>query len=199
MIFSTIKCSMYHEVASFFPWFKRLIFALIPKESEHKRSENQRLSKEKLTRRMNHGGERPDLIEGLLRNKDELGLTFSQLQGNSTLLIIAGSETTATLLSGITYLLGIHTDALANLTEEIRTTFKSEDEIDFVSVSNLPYLVACLEEALRIYPPAPLGLIRQVPKGGGTVAGHYVPEDVGVHSATAFFFFFLTCFVSRLT
>ncbi|KAJ4425304.1 hypothetical protein N0V82_000114 [Gnomoniopsis sp. IMI 355080] len=158
MIFSAIKCSMYHEIASFFPWFKTLIFALIPRESEHKRRENQRLTKEKLTRRMNYGGERPDLIEGLLRNKDELGLTFNQLQGNATLLIIAGSETTATLLSGVTYLLGMHTDALAKLTEEVRTAFKSEDEIDYVSVSNLPYMVACLEEALRIYPPAPLGI-----------------------------------------
>jgi cytochrome P450 len=68
---------------------------------------------------------------------------------------------------------------MKKLTSEIRGAFKSEDEIDFVSVSTLPYLLACLDEALRIYPPVPIGLPRVVPKGGASIAGNYVPEKVG--------------------
>lgn len=99
---------------------------------------------------------------------------------HASLLIIAGSETTATLLSGVTYLLTTNPEAQRKLTEEVRSTFQTEEEIDFTSVSSLQYMLACLDEALRIYPPAPLGLPRQTPKGGATIAGHFVPEDVSI-------------------
>ena len=107
---------------------------------------------------------------------------IGRLQMNTSLLIIAGSETTATLLSGVTYLLTTNPEALRRLTEEVRSTFQTEKEIDFTSVSSLQYMLACLDEALRMYPPAPLGLPRQTPKGGATIAGHYVPEDVSTAS-----------------
>lgn len=71
---------------------------------------------------------------------------------------------------------------MEKLTAEIRGTFKSEDEIDFSSVSTLPYLLACLDEALRMYPPVPVGLPRVVPKGGANIAGNYVPEKVSKQS-----------------
>ncbi|EAQ83585.1 hypothetical protein CHGG_09989 [Chaetomium globosum CBS 148.51] len=111
------------------------------------------------------------------------GLTLEKLQANSAILIIGGSETTATLLSGVTYFLLTNHHAMETLTAEIRETFKSEDEIDFASVSTLPYLLACLDEALRMYPPVPTGLPRVVPKGGANIAGNYVPEKtvVAVH------------------
>ena len=103
---------------------------------------------------------------------------MDKLQANCSLLIIGGSETTATLLSGVTYYLLTNPEAMRKLTAEIRSSFKSEEDIDFMSVSTLPYLLACLDEALRMYPPVPLGLPRVVPKGGATVSGHFVPEDV---------------------
>lgn len=33
---------------------------------------------------------------------------------------------------------------------------------------------------MRLYPPVPTGLPRQVPKGGARICGEYVPEDVTV-------------------
>ncbi|VBB80867.1 Putative cytochrome P450 E-class, group I [Podospora comata] len=108
---------------------------------------------------------------------------LQKLQANSAILIIGGSETTATLLSGVTFLLMTNLDALEKLTAEVRGAFKSEDEIDFMSVSNLPYLLACLDEALRMYPPVPTGLPRVVPPAGASIAEHYVPGGtvVAVH------------------
>ena len=116
---------------------------------------------------------------------------MEKLQANSGILIIGGSETTATLLSGVTYYLLTNPEAMRKLTAEIRSSFRSEDEIDFVSVSALPYLLACLDEALRMYPPVPNGLPRTVPKGGATVAGHFVPEDVSPWSSCSSFLPFL--------
>ncbi|KAJ4389106.1 hypothetical protein N0V93_006568 [Gnomoniopsis smithogilvyi] len=177
MIFQNIKAGTWLQTAMFFPWIKILMLAITPKDMMKKRQEHNRLTEEKLLKRMNYGFERPDFIEGLLGKKDELGLSMPQLKATSSSLITAGSETTATLLSGVTYLLGVHPDALAKLTKEVRTAFRTEDEIDYLSVSNLSYMLACLDEALRLYPPAPLGIPRQTPKGGGNVAGYYVPED----------------------
>lgn len=82
----------------------------------------------------------------------------------------------------MTFLLLTNRFALDKLTVEIRSAFKFEDEIDFLSVSALPYLLACLDEALRMYPPVPMGLPRVTPKGGATICGNYVPEGVSAPS-----------------
>jgi cytochrome P450 len=105
---------------------------------------------------------------------------MEKLQANSSILIIGGSETTATLLSGVTYFLLTNPNTLQRLTDEVRSAFKSEDEINFNTVSNLPYMLACLDEALRMYPPVPIGLPRVVPRGGVNICGYYVPEKVSI-------------------
>ena len=105
---------------------------------------------------------------------------MSSLVANSQLLIIGGSETTATLLSGVTYLLLSNPHTLDILNKEVRSAFKSEEEITINSVSKLTYMLACLNEALRMYPPVGTGLPRIVPKGGASIASHYVPEGTTV-------------------
>lgn len=97
---------------------------------------------------------------------------------NAEILIIGGSETTATLLSGVTYLLLKNPDIYKKLAHEVRTVFHSAEEIDLISVNRLPYMLACLEEALRMYPPVANGLPRMCPKGGAKVLGQYIPENV---------------------
>jgi len=101
---------------------------------------------------------------------------------NASVLIGAGSETSATLLSGVTYLLLRTPDALKKVTEEIRSAFKSEGDMTFTSVGQLTYLTACISEALRRYPPVSIGLPRFVPEGrvGTMIAGHNVPEKVSL-------------------
>ncbi|RYP36843.1 hypothetical protein DL767_003233 [Monosporascus sp. MG133] len=138
------------------------------------------LVRAKLRQRMELGVERPDLIEGLIRKKDDLHLNFENLTMNANILIVAGSETTATLLSGAVFFLTSHPDKLARVAEEVRTTFNSEEEINLSSVSGLSYMLACLNETLRCYPPVALGLPRQVPKGGAYVAGQFIPEGTAV-------------------
>lgn len=53
--------------------------------------------------------------------------------------IVAGSETTATLLTGTLYLLLKNPVHLERVKDEVRSRFQSEDEITFSSVENLPY------------------------------------------------------------
>ncbi|KAK8076680.1 hypothetical protein PG994_003952 [Apiospora phragmitis] len=158
-----------------------LVQALSRYGGMHSRDEHQKLTREKLLQRMELGAEaRPDFLEGLLRKQDELGLDLPSLQMNASLLIVAGSETTATLLSGATFLLLTNPDALARLTREVRATFADDAEITLGSVGSLAYMLACLNESLRRYPPVVIGLPRLVPAGGATVAGHAVPAGTRV-------------------
>ncbi|RYO91199.1 hypothetical protein DL763_005069 [Monosporascus cannonballus] len=87
---------------------------------------------------------------------------------------LGGSETTATTLSGATYLLLTHPDALEKLNREVRSAFASADEITISSVGKLSYMLAVLNESLRLYPPLVSGLVRVVPFAGEQVAGHWV-------------------------
>ncbi|KAK0636812.1 cytochrome P450 [Bombardia bombarda] len=98
------------------------------------------------------------------------------LAGNAFILVLGGSETTATVLSGVTYLLTTHPEILAKLNDEVRSAVASPDDIAMATVGKLPYLHAVLNEALRMFPPVPTGLAREVPVGGGQIAGHSVPE-----------------------
>ncbi|KAK0747071.1 cytochrome P450, partial [Schizothecium vesticola] len=91
---------------------------------------------------------------------------------------LAGSETTATALSAITYYLLRTPKAMKNLRREIRTSFKTYSDINSKSTLDLPYLGAVIQEGLRIYQPLPIALPRVVPEGGDTVDGHMLPAGV---------------------
>jgi len=101
-------------------------------------------------------------------------MTEEEIISQSRIFIVAGSETTATFLSGVTYHLCRTPSAYKKLVEEIRTSFKSYDDIDGRSTQHLHYLKAVIDEGLRIYPPVPIGLGRVSP--GETVDNYYVPE-----------------------
>lgn len=96
----------------------------------------------------------------------------------NTLRSVAGSETTATELCGLTNYLLRNRPILEKLTNEIRTACKSEADLNMDILGSLPYMNACIEEGLRIFPPVPIGLLRVVPKGGSIIDGNMVPEGV---------------------
>jgi cytochrome P450 len=116
------------------------------------------------------------------------GLSFEEMVAQGRILLIAGSETTATLLSGMLYFLLKNPSILARLVDEIRTAFSSENEIGIQSVSQLSYLHGVLEESLRMYPPVPNALPRVAPPEGAVVCGRFVPggTSVGLHHWTCY-------------
>ncbi|KAI1418230.1 putative cytochrome P450 [Hypoxylon sp. FL1857] len=117
---------------------------------------------------------RDDLFEGLVKRREDWGLSFEKLSANAFILVLAGSETTATTLSGATYLLLAHPNVLEKLKQEVRSSFKSVDEININSVNKLSYMLAILNESLRLYPPVTSSLVRIVPPGGEQIAGQFV-------------------------
>ncbi|KAI8214239.1 Cytochrome P450 monooxygenase 1 [Colletotrichum sp. SAR11_57] len=100
---------------------------------------------EMMQNRMSMTDDRNDLFEGLLKRRKEWNLSFDQLSANALILVLAGSETTATTLSGTTYLLLTHPEVYEKLKKEVRSAFKDSSEINIGSVSKLSYIQTLVE------------------------------------------------------
>ncbi|KAE8133593.1 cytochrome P450 [Aspergillus pseudotamarii] len=118
------------------------------------------------------------------RNDPQSILSREEILSNHSFMMMAGSETTATLLSGCTFYILKHPEVHKELSCLIRNRFSSPLEITFSSLADISYLRAVLQEALRMYPPLPLGMPRVVPSGGAIVSGQFVPEKTSVAIAS---------------
>lgn len=129
--------------------------------------------------RKGSAGDRDYIIDGLINVGDP------RVESNAVMLIMAGSETTSTALTATLFALLQAPEKMARLTEEVRSNFCCDKDITMATtLAKLPYLMACLSEGLRWYPPSVSGLARVVPKDGARVCGHYVPEDTVVAAWT---------------
>lgn len=59
------------QTANHFPILKKIMLAMIPKKAMEERETHLEFTKRKLMKRMEATEERPDLVEGLLRKKEE--------------------------------------------------------------------------------------------------------------------------------
>lgn len=105
-------------------------------------------------------------------------MTEKEIISTFAVLLLAGSETTATLLSAVTFYLLKNPPTMQKLKTEIRTSFVNENEITQISVNKLKYQLAVLDEALRIHAPTPGGFPRIVPEAGREIDGQWVPGGV---------------------
>ena len=166
----------------YYPPIELAVIYLIPPSLKKVLQDHYDHSVTKIHRRMSLETSRDDLMTPVLRNnKDFTTMSLKDFESNFYILLLAGSENTATTMTGITNCLVQNPQELRKLTNEIRGTFKSASEITFSAVKDLPFLNAVVDEALRLCNPAASGLPRIVPHGGGMVCGHFVPEYVGVH------------------
>jgi cytochrome P450 len=73
---------------------------------------------------------------------------------------------------------------LGRVREEIDSVL-DEDEVvaSYDKVKHLPYLRACLDESLRLFPPTPHGLGREVPPEGAVIMDEFIPGGTSVSMA----------------
>ena len=179
IVMSHVKYSAYTNVTRRFPGWKLICKIITPTHVMNSRKLHLQLTKEKVKGRLSKSNERPDFFGNILKHKDtEKAFSVGEMLSNGSTLIVAGSETTATLLSGATYLLLKNPRVLQKLQEEVRTTFQSDKEITLDACNKLEYIHAVLTEALRMYPPVAGGLPRSVDAQGDMIAGRWVPGGV---------------------
>lgn len=106
------------------------------------------------------------------------------LRAESTLLIIAGSDTTAVSLCGIFFYLTGDPRRCRKLEDEILATFESAEDIVLgPKLQGCTYLRACVDEAQRLSPSGPCEFPREVLPGGIRIDGEYYPPGTIVGTA----------------
>ncbi|KAI1638389.1 cytochrome P450 [Biscogniauxia mediterranea] len=176
-IFKGAKGDAISRVGRAYPILGALVLSWL-RHNDMKLGEDNRLyAKAKARARMSLGAEpkdgRRDFMTYLLKTKNgATALTDSEISGHAPLLVIAGSETTATALSGLFFYLGNNPRGYEALVNEVRDAFKNESDITLLNTARLEFLSGCLNEAIRMYPPASDTPPRISP--GAEIGGHYI-------------------------
>lgn len=106
--------------------------------------------------------------------KDSQDLNADLVLGNSATLLLAGHETTASLVTWTVYLLGTH----SFWQEQARAEVQGVEDLDVKKVSQLKALGMILWESLRLFPPQPI--IGRRCMRENTVQGVVIPKDIEV-------------------
>ncbi|PHH61188.1 hypothetical protein CDD81_711 [Ophiocordyceps australis] len=188
LIFANIRIIAIKVALNRFPLLPTLLPWLVPPKLRQLADDLKRVSREKVAKRLELHNPRPDFIQAMVSGKEGLSLTREELENNATILAIAGSETTATALTGATYLIAQNPRVLARITHEVRSSFAEEDLIDMPGTVKLSYLNAVIEESLRIFPPGPNSQPRITPPGGNVILGQHIPGNtvIGIPQRSMF-------------
>ncbi|KAL3473617.1 cytochrome P450 [Aspergillus californicus] len=138
----------------------------------------------KRRRRYEAGEKLDDFFAALMDDKagKPHGLEWGEAVAEINIMMNAGSVTTAIAITNVMYQLLKNPECMVKLREEIDSVFDSDDEIvaSYDKVKHLPYLRACLDESLRIFPPTSHGLPRETPAEGVDILGQWVPGKTSV-------------------
>ncbi|KAG4277680.1 hypothetical protein FPRO04_14058 [Fusarium proliferatum] len=153
---------IYYMMNIFWTWFNRAPKTpeapmTVPEQTENHIKENKSISR-------------------VLDGPEDQRLSPVEKEAITMAFIIAGSETTATLLAGSIYLLLKHPMYLDKLTSTLRTQFHTSSDMTLSALQEHQYLNAILKESIRLYPPAPGNLFRRTKKEGHVVMGQAIPS-----------------------
>ncbi|BGP40305.1 hypothetical protein JCM10450v2_004286 [Rhodotorula kratochvilovae] len=116
-------------------------------------------------RLQNGAGDRKDILSHLQNGKDSEGnpMGIPELTAEALTQLIAGSDTTSNSSCAIMYHIVANPHAYKKLREELDSTFGPRGitgVMDYDDVKALPYLGACINEALRLHSTSGMGLPR---------------------------------------
>ncbi|KAH3910676.1 hypothetical protein HBH56_144800 [Parastagonospora nodorum] len=102
-----------------------------------------------------------------------------ELNADSRLLVVAGSDTTAATLAWIACELCKQPEIQAKLRKEIDAITPSKSFLEVEDVANCAFLDGVINEALRLHPAVPSGVQRETPPEGITLPnGTYIPGNI---------------------
>ncbi|KAL5511139.1 hypothetical protein ACEPAH_4354 [Sanghuangporus vaninii] len=166
-------------------WITGLLYKIAALSEEQKRF--QEFGRQRYVKRKEQGAAKRDLFH-YITNEDGLEKTeVSDEQGVNEIFaaIVAGADTTSTVMSSVFFYLLTNPATFDRLWKEVHDEFPpSEGEpFDAVKLAAMPYLNAVINEALRLQPPLPTSLQRCPLEGSGGkwVAGRFVPENAAVY------------------
>ncbi|TFK79033.1 high nitrogen upregulated cytochrome P450 monooxygenase 2 [Polyporus arcularius HHB13444] len=123
-------------------------------------------------KRLERGSKTRDLYHYLCNEdlSDRSPPAIAELADDGILTVVAGSDTASMTMTNVFYCLLTHPEAYAKLQAEIDKFYPAgEPASETKHHRDMHYLHAVINEALRLYPPVPLGSQRRVPHSGAPV------------------------------
>nr|CAD1835150.1 unnamed protein product [Ananas comosus var. bracteatus] len=131
---------------------RKAVEELIVKCKEIVESENEQIEGEEYVNETD-----PSILRFLLASREEV--TSVQLRDDLLSMLVAGHETTGSVLTWTLYLLSKNPAALTRVQEEVDNVL--QDRLPrYEDVKELKYLMRCINESMRLYPHPPV-LIRR--------------------------------------
>ncbi|KAL8675594.1 MAG: hypothetical protein Q9168_000106 [Polycauliona sp. 1 TL-2023] len=135
-------------------------------------------------KRMTEKVEIPDIMSTLLEPLQGRKPTEQELNafhGDSQLVIIAGSDTTATTLSCSVLELARNPDHVMKLRKELGPYMQDRTkDVANQDIAKLDHLNGVIYEALRLYPPVPSAVERKTPPEGMEIGGQFIPGNMTI-------------------
>lgn len=130
---------------------------------------------------------KPDIANVLIEhynaseNKKDI---WPMLCGDSRLIIVAGSDTTAATLTYLFYHIASKPEWQQKLRKEIQDikakNSLKEKIIPDSMIKDAPILNGMINEALRLNPPVPSGVFRRSPKEGVMIGNTFIPGNTNI-------------------
>ncbi|KAG6106322.1 hypothetical protein E4U14_004684 [Claviceps sp. LM454 group G7] len=118
-----------------------------------------------------------EMLPGPQEDTQEQPLSDTVIALESINLIFAGVDTTATALTYLVYAV-LQEDAIKeDLVHELASC---SDDASWDELEQLPFLNGVIQETLRLYPPVPATLRREVPPEGVLLGGYVMPAGITV-------------------
>jgi tryprostatin B 6-hydroxylase len=110
------------------------------------------------------------------KNEAEQKAALTRLHFDSKLIVVAGSDTTASTMTFLFYRIAREQGLIERLREELKDLTK-DGEIYHHKIQSAPLLNACIYETLRLHPAVPSGIPRQTPPEGVYIGEQYIPGN----------------------
>nr|A0A068AA78.1 RecName: Full=Cytochrome P450 monooxygenase orf5; AltName: Full=Brefeldin A biosynthesis cluster protein orf5 [Penicillium brefeldianum]AIA58897.1 putative cytochrome P450 [Penicillium brefeldianum] len=126
--------------------------------------------------RIARGQRRPDVFNWLHQAYLQGPQTKSdtlKLHGDGYLVIVAGSDTTASTITHLLFYLACN----KALTQKLQAQLDALEGLTDESLRDVELLDACINETLRLRPAVPAGVQRETPKEGIYIGNRYIPGD----------------------
>lgn len=114
------------------------------------------------------------------KHQDGRGVSDEEATSQAFTFLLAGYETTASALAFTVYSLAKHPEKTARLLQEVDSLGSANREVYPADLVQMPYLEACLKEAMRLYPPG-VFTVRQPLTEDFTIKGYTIPKGTWIH------------------